>query len=143
MSRKWQPTPVLLPGKVCAQRSLAGYSPWVARSQRKWAAEHRQTRARLNPGWSDLRVHNHRYKDCFSKYSPLSRFWGLQLGHTFGAAIKPAAVYKEKKDQVKTRGTLFHVNSIFLGRRQWQPTPVLLPGKSHRKSFVGCSPWDR
>ena len=30
------------------------------------------------------------------------------------------------------------------GRRQWHPTPVLLPGKSHgRKSLVGCSPWGR
>ena len=26
--RKWQPTPVLLPGKSHRQRSLAGYSPW-------------------------------------------------------------------------------------------------------------------
>ena len=27
-------------------------------------------------------------------------------------------------------------------RRQWQPTPVLLPGKSHgRRSLVGCNPW--
>ena len=27
-------------------------------------------------------------------------------------------------------------------RRHWQPTPVLLPGKSHgRRSLVGCSPW--
>ena len=27
-------------------------------------------------------------------------------------------------------------------RRQWQPTPVLFPGKSHgRRSLVGCSPW--
>ena len=27
-------------------------------------------------------------------------------------------------------------------RRQWQPTPVLLPGKSHgRRSLVDCSPW--
>ena len=26
--------------------------------------------------------------------------------------------------------------------RQWYPTPVLLPGKSHgRRSLVGCSPW--
>ena len=26
--------------------------------------------------------------------------------------------------------------------RQWHPTPVLLPGKSHgRRSLVGCSPW--
>ena len=30
------------------------------------------------------------------------------------------------------------------GRRQWHPTPVLLPGKSNGwKSLVGCSPWDR
>ena len=27
-------------------------------------------------------------------------------------------------------------------RRQWHPTPVLLPGKFHgRRSLVGCSPW--
>ena len=26
--RKWQPTPVFLPGKLRGQRSLAGYSPW-------------------------------------------------------------------------------------------------------------------
>ena len=26
--------------------------------------------------------------------------------------------------------------------RQWHPTPVLLPGKSHgRRSLVGCGPW--
>ena len=29
-----------------------------------------------------------------------------------------------------------------LQRRQWHPTPVLLPGKSHgQRSLVGCSPW--
>ena len=37
------------------------------------------------------------------------------------------------------------INSLalsFLWRRQWQPTPVLLPGKSHgQRSLVGCSPW--
>ena len=27
-------------------------------------------------------------------------------------------------------------------RRAWQPTPVFLPGKSHRqRSLAGCSPW--
>ena len=26
--RKWQPTPVFLPGNSHGQRSLAGYSPW-------------------------------------------------------------------------------------------------------------------
>ena len=29
-------------------------------------------------------------------------------------------------------------------RRQWHPTPVLLPGKTHgQRSLVGCSPWGR
>ena len=29
-------------------------------------------------------------------------------------------------------------------RRQWHPTPVLLPGKSRgQRSLVGCSPWGR
>ena len=35
-------------------------------------------------------------------------------------------------------------SSCDIRRRQWQPTPVLLPGKSHGwRSLVGCSPWGR
>ena len=35
-------------------------------------------------------------------------------------------------------------NSCPLQRRQWHPTPVLLPGESHgRRSLVGYSPWGR
>ena len=31
--------------------------------------------------------------------------------------------------------------SVCLWRRQWHPTPVLLPGNSHEpRSLVGCSP---
>ena len=37
--------------------------------------------------------------------------------------------------------SVFLVLAIFR-RRQWYPTLVLLPGKSHgRRSLVGCSPW--
>ena len=33
---------------------------------------------------------------------------------------------------------------MYLRRRQWHPSLVLLPGKSHGwKSLVGCSPWGR
>ena len=39
----------------------------------------------------------------------------------------------------------FHIYALIycIGqRRQWHPTPVLLPGKCHgRKSLVGYSPW--
>ena len=32
--RKWQPTPVFLPGKSHGQRSLVGYSPWGSQKSR-------------------------------------------------------------------------------------------------------------
>ena len=39
---------------------------------------------------------------------------------------------------------LFNFDILCFRRRQWHPTPVLLPGKSHgRRSLVGCSPWGR
>ena len=50
----------------------------------------------------------------------------------------------------KCKGMRFHstsriiVCSTLIRRRQWHPTPVLLPGKSHgRRSLEGCSPWGR
>ena len=34
--------------------------------------------------------------------------------------------------------------ALLFHRRQWQPTPVFLPGKSHgQRSLVGYSPWGR
>jgi len=42
--------------------------------------------------------------------------------------------------------TYFFIPESYLSfrRRQWHPTPVLLPGKSPgRRSLVGCSPWGR
>ena len=39
---------------------------------------------------------------------------------------------------------VFNRSQAFPRRRQWHPTPVLLPGKSHGwRSLVGCSPWSR
>ena len=42
-----------------------------------------------------------------------------------------------EKRQVTYKGTPIKVLAD-----QWQPSPILLPGKSHgRRSLVGCSPW--
>ena len=58
-SRKWQPTPVFLPGKFHGQRSLAGYSEGVAKSQTQLSV---QTRTCL-PGCLPVRgVHQLRRK---------------------------------------------------------------------------------
>ena len=51
--------------------------------------------------------------------------------------------HKTKWDQMMSLvfGNKTHLQVIGR-RRQWHPTPVLLPGKSHgQKSLVGCSPW--
>ena len=38
----------------------------------------------------------------------------------------------------------FRFSVVWTRRRQWHPTPLLLPGKSHGwRSLVGCSPWGR
>ena len=47
-SREWQPPPVFLPGKSHGQRSLVGYSPWVAKSRTQLATEHTHTHLRLD-----------------------------------------------------------------------------------------------
>ena len=40
--------------------------------------------------------------------------------------------------------TQLHSSHILAWRRQWHPTPVFLPGKSHgQRSLEGCSPWGR
>ena len=39
---------------------------------------------------------------------------------------------------------IFHLWPLGTWRRQWHPTPVLLPGKSHgQRDLVGSSPWGR
>ena len=41
--RKWQPTPVFLPGKFPGHRSLVVYSPWGCRVRHNWVTEHSVT----------------------------------------------------------------------------------------------------
>ena len=52
--------------------------------------------------------------------------------------LSPGHIPKENYSLKKCKHPYVH------WRRQWHPTPVLLPGKSHgQRSLVGCSPWGR
>ena len=45
---------------------------------------------------------------------------------------------------MRVPGPFFIATSNMWWRRQWHPTPVLLPGKSHgQRSLVGFRPWGR
>ena len=47
-------------------------------------------------------------------------------------------------NQIQVISTQLQLPILYYWRRQWHPTPVLLPGKSHgRRSLVRCSPWGR
>ena len=51
---------------------------------------------------------------------------------------------KKKRVKVSVRAAENEVTRGSRQRRQWHPTPVLLPGKSHgQRGLVGCSPWGR
>ena len=51
------------------------------------------------------------------------------------------SVSKRKKVRSEVGKTVI-LNQKTNCHRQWHPTPVLLPGKSHgQRSLVGCSPW--
>ena len=57
------------------------------------------------------------------------------LGHQMATVVQDL-LCSSTKPHLKSRG----VGRRW--RRQWHPTPVLLPGKSHGwRSLMGCSPW--
>ena len=66
-------------------------------------------------------------------------FFPTFLGNIGQTAMHPfQSVPQEFVSSHITRGL------AIIRRRQWHPTPVLWPGKSHgRRSLVGCSPWGR
>ena len=45
LEKKWLPTPVFLPGEFHGQRSLVGYSPWVAKSWTQRSDSHTHMRS--------------------------------------------------------------------------------------------------
>ena len=81
--RKWQPTPVILPGEFHGQRSLEGYSPWGCKEL--------NTTERLTPLFLKLliylifgcAVHRLSLVAASGSYSPL-RCRGPQASHCSG-----------------------------------------------------------
>ena len=66
------------------------------------------------------------------------------LGETAALHKHPAACPGLRRPGLLSTSEVLGLNELAAPkrRRQWQPTPVLLPGKSHGwRSLVGCSPW--
>ena len=68
-------------------------------------------------------------------------FFIVQLSHSYITTGKPTDLTRWTFVG-KVMALLFNMLSrVVIWRRQWHPTPVLLPGKFHgQRSLVGCSP---
>ena len=115
----WYPTPVFLPGKSHGRSSLEGCSPWG----------HQESD-------TTEQLHFHFSLSCIGEGNgnPLQ---GSCLENPWDGGAWWAAVHGVTKTQTQLSDFTFT-----RWRRQWQPTPVFLPGESQGQgSLVGCHLW--
>ena len=133
--RKWQPTPVFLPGESQGWGSLVGCHLWGrTESDTTEATEQRHHKLqKISVGWEHY---------CWShKLSGI-----LSIGNNAKLNIKVLVVNSGKESTCQCRRYKRHVFDPWVGkipcRRKWQLTPVFLPWESHgERSFMGCSLW--
>ena len=86
--------------------------------------------------YTHIHIHTHTHTHTHTPHS------SVQFGRWVGSdSLQPYGVQHARPPcPSPTPGV--YPNSCPLWRRQWQPTPVFLPGKSHaRRSLVAYSPW--
>ena len=89
------------------------------------------------------------YFDCSARTS--STLWNRsgESGHLCFVSVCKGKAFNLSPLNMTLALSSLYMASITLSyvpsrRRQWHPTPVLLPGKSHGwRSLMGCSPWGR
>ena len=102
--RKWQPTPVFLPGESHGRRSLVGYSP----------QSHKE---------SDTTERLHFHFKVGRSWCTTSLYFSLGTNGKWCQSTCPYKRYKRRGLNSWVRKTPW--------RRKWHPTPVFLPGKLH------------
>ena len=96
-SRKWQPTPVLLPGKVYGQRSVASCSPW---GRKELDTAEQLSPNKQGPTLIQVDLISKSTITCTKIAFPNKVIFagsgGYNGGIPLGATIKPAALWKKK-----------------------------------------------
>ena len=126
--RRWHPTPVLLPGKSHGWRSLVGCSPWGLEG---WA-------------WLNDFIFTFHFHALEKEMATHSSVLSWRIPGTAEPGGLPSMGSHRVGHGWSDLAAAAEAAAFIKWRRQWHPTPVLLPGKSHGwRSLVGCSPWGR
>ena len=90
---------------------------------------------------SGLRIRWPKYWNFSFSFSPSNEYSGLISFRIYWLDLLAVQETLKSLLQPHCSEAPFLWCSAFFRRRQWQPTPVFLPGKSHGwRSLVGCSP---
>ena len=136
--RQWHPTPVLLPGKSHGRRSLVGCNSWGREA--RYVSDFTFTFFFTFMLTSE-RLHFHFSLSCTGEGNGNPLQCSCLENPREGGAWW-AAVYGVAQSWTRLKRLSSSSSSKCFQRRQWHPTPVLLPGKFHgRRSLEGCSPW--
>ena len=134
--RQWHPTPVLLPGKSHGWRSLVGCSPWGHEKSDtiKWLHFHFSLSCIGERNGNSLQF------SCLENPRDGGAWWAAVYGvaqsrtrlkRLSGSSSSSSS---DKEPTCQRRRHKKHGFDPWVGktpwRRAWQPTPVVLPGKS-------------
>ena len=160
--RKWQPTPIFLPGESHGWRSLVGYSPLGGKeldtTEQLHFHFHREHCVWFKFLWIknqrkyvSVYIQNHTCMCIYTCVYVYTTYTHMRK-HTYKSFFKTNNLkksinrgrYMEEPGRLQSMGSL-RVGSLFTfmhWRRKWQPTPVFLPGESQGwESLVRCRLW--
>jgi len=145
----------LLPPIPPSIRVLSNESTLLMRWPKYWSFSFSISPSNEHPGlisfrrdWLDLLAVQGTLKSLLQHHSSkasilwCSAFFTIQLSHSYMTTGKTIALTRQTFVGKVISLVFIMLFRLVIRRRQWHPTPVLLPGKSHgRQSLVGCSPW--
>ena len=96
---------------------------------------------------SALRIRWPKYWSFRFNISPANEHSGLiSFRIDWSDLLAVQGTLKSRLQHHSSKASILWHSAFFIVQlsRQWHPSPVLLPGKSHgQRSLVGCSPWGR
>ena len=153
--RQWHPTPVLLPGKSHGWRSLVGCGPWGLEESdtTEWLHFHFSLSCIGEGHGNPLQC------SCLENPRDGGAWWAAVYGVAQSQTRLKRLSSSSSIPWMEWPGRLQSMGSLRVGhdwatslslftfmhwRREWQPTPVFLPGESQGwGSLVGCRLWGR